>query len=40
MRTGGQGMRLVDAGQARTYMESARCTEADFARVDLDIEEG
>lgn len=36
----GSGLRLVDEDEARRIMERAGCTEADFARVGLSVDEG
>ena len=38
--SGGKGLRLVDEAEARAIMESAGCTEEDFAAVGLDVHEG
>ncbi|HMM87058.1 hypothetical protein [Azohydromonas sp.] len=36
----GDGLRLVDADEARSIMERAGCDAADFARVGLPVDEG
>lgn len=37
---GGQGIRVLSEEEARDYMEYADCTEEEFQRVGLGIEEG